>query len=135
MPWPACRYNERREPRRKEHGTQGPRSSIWPPSAGGNQLGCPVAYRLAFRELGLSIGLKGVVPLREWSERNPKPIAAEGPLQRKIEALAGYLPLAGEIEGFWLEGRNRVVGTWREHREINMVMLATSLAPDGFLSI
>jgi hypothetical protein len=41
----------------------------------------------------------------------------------------------GEIEGFWLEGRNRESETWREHRDINMVMLATSLAPDGFLSI
>jgi hypothetical protein len=56
-------------------------------------------------------------------------------LQRKIAALKGYLPLAGEIEDFWLEGSNRETETWREHREINMVMLATSLAPDGFLSI
>lgn len=103
--------------------------------SGGNQLGHPAAYRLAFRELGLSIGLKGVAPLRVWSEKNRKLIAAESPLQRRIEALAGYLPLAGEIEGFWLEGRNREAETWREHREINMVMLATSLAPDGFLSI
>ncbi|ABQ24605.1 hypothetical protein Gura_0389 [Geotalea uraniireducens Rf4] len=98
--------------------------------AEGNPLKYPAAYRLAFRELGLSIGLKVIVPLRGWSEKN-----LENPLLRKIEALAGYLSLAEEIEGFWLEWRNRETETWREHREINMVMLATSLAPNGFLSI
>ena len=95
----------------------------------------PAAYRLAFRELGLSIGLKGVVPLRHWSDKNQELIVPKSPLQRKIKALSGYLSLAGEIEGFWLEGGNREAETWREHREINMVMLATSLAPDAFLSI
>jgi hypothetical protein len=103
--------------------------------AGSSSLSYPAAYRLAFRELGLSIGLKGAVPLREWSKKNPEFIAPGSTLPRKIGELAGYLPLAGEIERFWLEGRNRESGTWREHREINMVMLATSLAPDGFLSI
>ena len=102
---------------------------------GGSPLRIPAAYRLAFRELGLSIGLKGVVLLRGWSEKHPEFIAPKDPLERKIEALTGYLPLAGEIEGFWLEGGNREAGTWRDHREINMVMLATSLAPDGFLLI
>jgi hypothetical protein len=103
--------------------------------AGGNSLNHPSAYRLAFRELGLSIGLKGAVTLRDWSEKNPERIAPGSTLQRKIRELAGYLPLAGEIESFWLEGRNRESETSREHREINMVMLATSLAPDDFLSI
>jgi hypothetical protein len=37
------------------------------------------------------------------------------------------------VEAFWLEPRNRETNTWTEHREINMVMLATSLAPDGYL--
>ena len=45
------------------------------------------------------------------------------------------MPLREQIEGFWLEGKNREAGTWTEHREINMVMLATSLAPEGFLGI
>ncbi|MGB9081611.1 MAG: hypothetical protein WCD00_09935 [Desulfuromonadaceae bacterium] len=103
--------------------------------AGSSSLSYPAAYRLAFRELGLSIGLKGAVPLREWSKKNPEFIVPGSTLPRKLGELAGYLPLAGEIERFWLEGRNRESGTWREHREINMVMLATSLAPDGFLSI
>jgi len=103
--------------------------------AKGTSPAYPAEYRLAFRELGLAIGLKGVVPLRDWLEKNRKLIATESPLHRKIEALARYLPLAGEIEDFWLYGSNRGTGTWSEHRDINMVMLATSLAPDGFLSI
>jgi hypothetical protein len=94
-------------------------------------LRIPAAYRLPFRELGLAIGLKGVMPLRDWAEKS----AQQTPLRRKIVTLTGFLPLAGEIEDFWLEGSNREAGTWREHREINMVMLATSLAPEGFLSI
>src|SRR6185369_489338 len=69
---------------------------------GGNQLDYPAAHRLAFRELGLSIGLKVVVPLLGWSKKN----LPGGLLHRKIEALAGYLLLAGEIEDFWLEGIN-----------------------------
>jgi len=98
-----------------------------------SSLKIPAAYRLAFRELGLAIGLKGVMPLREWVEKSSE--RRHSPLQRKVAALMEYLPLAGEIEDFWLEGSSREAGTWRDHREINMVMLATSLAPDGFLSI
>jgi len=100
----------------------------------GNQLKLPARYRLAFRELGLAIGLKGVVPLREWSGQNLM-LAPKSSLHRKIKALAGYLPLAEAIEQFWLEGGSRHAETWREHREINMVMLATSLAPGVFLSV
>jgi len=99
----------------------------------GSSLIIPAAYRMAFRELGLAIGLKGVMPLRDWAEKIGE--RSQTPLQRKIAALTGYLPLAGEIENFWLEGGNQEAGTWREHREINMVMLATTLAPEGFLSI
>lgn len=103
--------------------------------AGANPLKIPAAYRLAFRELGLSIGLKGVLPLQGWSEKNSKLFAPQSSLKRNIQALMEFLPMAGEIERFWLEGRNRAVVTWREHREINMVMFATSLAPNGFLSV
>jgi hypothetical protein len=39
------------------------------------------------------------------------------------------------IENFWLERTNREAKSWMDHRDINMVMLATSLAPDGFLTL
>jgi hypothetical protein len=43
--------------------------------------------------------------------------------------------LIEKIESFWLDSSNRAVKTWADHRDINGVMLATSLAPDGFLEI
>jgi hypothetical protein len=100
-----------------------------------NQLTLPAAYRLAFRELGLVIGLKGAGKLREWLAANPDAFGRNSPLRQRLEELAEYLPLSETIERFWLDGANREAESWREHREINMVMLATSLAPEGFLAV
>ncbi|HUK38740.1 MAG TPA: hypothetical protein VLV30_06475 [Methanomicrobiales archaeon] len=95
----------------------------------------PAEYRLAFRELGLSIGLAGVGPLHELIGKNPAFAAAGPSLLGKAEALMPFVPLGKHITGFWSEGRNQAVASWTEHKEINMVMLATSLAPGGFLGI
>jgi hypothetical protein len=46
-----------------------------------------------------------------------------------------FVPLRKEIEQFWMDDENREGSTWIEHQEINMVMLATSLAPGRFLTI
>jgi hypothetical protein len=100
-----------------------------------NQLRLPADYRLAFRELGLSTGLKAVKKLRRWIEQNSGLFPKKDKLDSKIESLTLYLPLSEMIETFWLEPTNREADTWMEHRDINMVMLATSLAPDGFLLI
>jgi hypothetical protein len=43
--------------------------------------------------------------------------------------------LASEIEDFWLQPAQRHVPTWRDHLDINSVMLATSLAPDTYLTV
>jgi hypothetical protein len=98
-------------------------------------LAFPAGYRLAFRELGLAIGLKGVEVLLEEVEGNPDVFGHKSPLQRRAEALRGYLPLGEAIDRFWMDDSNREAATWIEHREINMVTLATSLAPEGFLKI
>jgi hypothetical protein len=45
------------------------------------------------------------------------------------------VPLADAIERFWMDGSNRKAGTWTGNQEINMVMLATSLAPEEFLAV
>ncbi len=95
----------------------------------------PAGYRLAFRELGLSIGMKGLEGLSGMIEGNPAVFGPKDSLHRKVAELRNYMPLAEEIEQFWLDEENRRAGTWTEHREINMVMLATSLVPDGFLKI
>lgn len=90
-------------------------------------------YRLAFRELGLAIGLSAVLPLWDLIERNPGLFEPEGGIARKVTALERYTPLADTITGFWLDVKDRGTGSWDQHRDINAVMLATSLAPGSFL--
>lgn len=102
--------------------------------ARGDLLGYPAEYRLAFRELGLSIGLKAVKNLQKGIEEKPGMFGRES-LHRRVDALMGYVPLGKTIEQFWMSGKNRETATWVEHREINMVMLATSLSPSEFLMI
>jgi hypothetical protein len=82
----------------------------------------PATQRLAFRELGLSIGLAAVPHL-----------ARSGGPSGTVHALLDYYPLRDGIEGFWLRPENRDVRSWFEHLDINEVMLATSLVPDGYL--
>ena len=101
----------------------------------GPALEDPAEYRLAFRELGLSIGLSAVGNLREAIEREPGLSGWDSSSRRLVQALLEYLPLRDSIERFWKDRKNRGSAAWVEHREINMVMLATSLAPEGFLSI
>jgi hypothetical protein len=98
-------------------------------------LELPARNRLAFREFGLSISLGGVEKLPEWIGKNPNLFDRTGSLHQQIQELLEYVPLREKIEQFWLDGKNRESGTWTEHREINMVMLATSLEPYGFLGI
>ena len=98
-----------------------------------NPLRLPAAYRLPFRELGLSIGLQGVGKLQVWIKENPGLFGVR--LKRDVEALMRYVPLSETIERFWMDGKNTATDSWTGHREINMVMLATSLAPGEFLRI
>jgi hypothetical protein len=95
----------------------------------------PVDYRLAFRELGLAIGLRAIERLQALVEENPGLIGEPSSLPSRLEALKRYIPLAENIEAFWLERPHREAESWLAHREINMVMLATSLAPDGYLKL
>jgi hypothetical protein len=100
-----------------------------------NSLRAPAEYRLAFRELGLSIGLRAAKRLHGLVEENPDLFEERRTMNRYVEMLLRYTELIDAIEGFWLEPHNSEVMSWIEHRDINMVMLATSLAPDGFLTI
>jgi hypothetical protein len=85
--------------------------------------------RLAFRELGLAIGLAGC----ELPEDAGRSGALETRNRDRLESLRSFLPLGEAIEAFWLEPAHQAVPTWSEHRDINEVMLATRLAPAGFL--
>jgi hypothetical protein len=98
-------------------------------------LKLPAEYRLAFRELGLSIGLEAVNRLKGLITQHPSLFDNPDPLYSRIKGLMNYSPFREEIEIFWLKPSSREASTWTEHREINMVMLATSLVPDGYLSL
>ncbi len=100
-----------------------------------NSLRLPVGYRLAFRELGLSIGLRAVETIRERIAKESTPLRNEDLLHSRLEILGRYAGLRKIIEKFWLEGANRKTSTYVAHHDINEVMLATSLSPDGFLEL
>jgi hypothetical protein len=83
-------------------------------------------YRLAFRELGLAIGLHAI----ERFEPSFKP---GNTVKEGFSALLQHQPMAGQVDDFWANEPNRESHSWKVHRDINTVMLATSLAPDGYL--
>jgi hypothetical protein len=82
--------------------------------------------RLPFRELGLSIGLHALDGLHRFTTTNPNLAAIS-------DRLLVYQPLAEQIENFWSHPAHRLGSSWCDHRDINTVMLATSLAPAGYL--
>jgi hypothetical protein len=65
--------------------------------------------------------------------RDPGPLDAPG-ARSSLEALSRHLPLIDAIESYWLDDRHREGDGWLAHVDINEVMLATSLAPTGFLA-
>ncbi len=100
-----------------------------------NSMHLPAGYRLAFRELGLAIGLQTVARIETLVSCHPDLFRNELGLAPLLEDLKQYVVLHEQIEQFWLKKENREVPSWTEHGDINMVMLATSLAPDGYLDL
>jgi hypothetical protein len=92
----------------------------------------PAATRLAFRELGLAIGLRAAdLMMRALDEPAGSPRPG---VRTSLEQVLRHAPLRARIEGFWLEPEHRRAASWTEHRDINEVMLA-SLAPEGCLAL
>ncbi|MCS7096937.1 MAG: hypothetical protein NZ926_00400 [Candidatus Methanomethylicia archaeon] len=93
----------------------------------------PAQYRLPFREFGLSIGLKATVKMRELIDKNE--VLNVDEVKSLVKLISSYIPIAEKIENFWLEDKNRKSRTWKEHRDINEVMLVTSLIPNGYIGV
>ena len=93
----------------------------------------PVEYRLAFRELGLAIGLHAPAFIEKYLRDLPKRFGAADVAAVALERLAAHRDLATDIIDFWLAAENQSGAGWASHRDINMAMLATSLLPQGFL--
>ncbi|MGO9414821.1 MAG: hypothetical protein ACLP51_06720, partial [Syntrophobacteraceae bacterium] len=100
-----------------------------------DSLEAPAQYRLAFRELGLSNGLHALERLERLIEGRPGVFDKAQSLARQVENLMRYEALAEIIEDFWLDPANREAPGFTGHCDINTVMLATSLAPDGYLNL
>jgi hypothetical protein len=104
------------------------------------ELHAPAEARLAFRELGLSIGIHALARIQS-AATDAGTAGQDGAkiLDERARALLGELArhasLSDRIEGFWLDPERRQGRPWRENRDINDVMLATSLAPRGYLAV
>ncbi len=98
-----------------------------------NQLHLTAENRLAFRELGLSIGLQALDKMQQIIKQHPDQFSHVEKFSSSLRELSKFKPITKIINDFWLEPAHRVKKTWLDHADINNVMLATSLAPDGFL--
>jgi hypothetical protein len=77
------------------------------------------SQRLAFRELGLAIGL----------------MAAPTIIDRAPGTTDQYRSLAEQIVNAWLPLAHSPDELWQAHQDINDVMMATALTPQAFLSV
>ena len=100
-----------------------------------NTLNLPAEHRLAFRELGLAIGLHTIDRMQETIAQHPGNFTNVDQLTPTLTNLSRFYPVYEFIKDFWLEAAHRSVGTWQEHADINKVMLATCLAPDSYLKL
>lgn len=66
----------------------------------------PADYRLAFRELGLSIGLQAIQKLQGLVGQHPD-VFKKSPGGARIQSLSRYAGLAESINAFWLKRKNR----------------------------
>ncbi|MFP3984077.1 MAG: hypothetical protein ACLFV2_10355 [Desulfurivibrionaceae bacterium] len=101
----------------------------------GGTLRLSVDYRLAFRELGLAIGLHSPEHMEAMAMAHPELFEEYRyffPLTRELKT---YSSLGRDVEEFWLDDVNLESRSWKAHEDINRVMLATSLAPTAYLSI
>ena len=95
-----------------------------------NAWDLPADRRLPFRELGLVIGIRAL-------ER----LAANAPVDDgrgrpdELRSLGAQRPLADRLIEFWLHPRHQQATTWAGHQDINDVMLATALAPEGYVEL
>ena len=105
--------------------------------AASHELERPVRGRLAFREIGLSIGLHSVESMRQVILHSHSSFGSRMDVERRlgsVQALFERRGLAEEIERCWLEPAAQATPGWRSHEDINSVMLATTLVPDACIA-
>jgi hypothetical protein len=90
----------------------------------------PFEHRLAFRELGLAIGLRALEALLGSGTLEESGFEPSG-----TRWLEGHVPLADEIATGWSSSVAQATSTWQAHEDINAVMLATALVPGEFIHV
>jgi hypothetical protein len=88
-------------------------------------LRVPSSQRLAFRELGLAIGLSMLPAINAQAERSPSLAAA---IEPHLTTLMERRSIGSEVVEFWSDSEHQEASMWQDHRDINEVMLATALA-------
>ncbi len=97
------------------------------------ELARPASRRLAFRELGLAIGLAALEPIERLAQARAAIAHETGRTRSRLETLRTAGDFGEAICAFWREPARRTGGAWQEHADINDVMLATALLPQGWL--
>lgn len=87
-----------------------------------SSLSRPATRRLAFREFGLAIGLSGIEHLGGLLTRDREFSAV-------TNFIVNYRAWGEHIREFWSHPEHRNNEIWRDHHDINSVMLATCLLP------
>jgi hypothetical protein len=62
-----------------------------------------------------------------------EPDAGKARLRASLAELGAYAPLGPRLLGFWRDPAQRASRGWAEHADIDDVMLATCLVPEGVL--
>lgn len=98
-------------------------------------LSQPAPHRLAFRELGLAIGLRALPIVADTITKDGSGFESKPTLRRNVDLLLPYEPFSEKIVRFWMPHAQHQDASWQAHQDINDVMLATALVPDMFLSV
>jgi hypothetical protein len=100
-----------------------------------NPLRLPAEYRLAFRELGLMIGLLAIGRMQNRIAQKPGNFSGAQQLITLLNDLKTFQHTHEFIGIFWMNPVHQATDNWKHHADINNVMLATTLAPDGYLQL
>ena len=91
----------------------------------------PLERRLAFRELGLAIGVQAIEPMIECLKRDPRRFGGAADIEAlnaRLDSMSKFSLLARHIEETWDSEAAQATRAWTEHVDINQIMLAASLA-------
>jgi len=91
-------------------------------------------HRLPFRELGFAIGLRAIESFLAVIEGHPELVSDIRGWTSASALLQSHVPFAEAITRYWLDPQKHQHDSWSAHRDINTVMLATSLTPETFLA-